>query len=785
MYRFLFLGLLLLPLAAHGATYTVSPNGNDSSCSNIRTIHYGIQNCARSPGDILDIRDGTYPEQLHRYDTGLNWPSGTAQQRITIRGHAGEQVIIRPATRQNPYDMVYGQNASYLTFDNLIFDGADLGDTQGQLWKFDDSHHIRVQNCIFRNGAERNAIQAAGPFHEYFNNEFYNLKCYAWYVGGSDNLFDGNYVHDTGGYALHLYNSYQSCPNFDCVNRNVVRNNRFLRNSCTSLFPGSGQCSGAAVVLGQGTDNQVYNNEIRDQCRNGVQYYDQTKNGQIAYNTIVGSGEHCMATGDHPGGGNTFRNNLCYGSGAGDFGGGAQGEVTRSNNWLAGDGDPKFANYGAGDVRLTPSSPDTVRNGAQPLAGITTDRSNATRDSTPSIGAYEFGAAVTPTLTPLFGTFFLTPTGTNTTDCAAATGTVAKPSSQPFGSYAVAAQCLLPGSTLYLRAGVYPPLDSSRTPFAGGSAWSAPTTLRGFPGETATLQATAGGPVVWLRNPATDHFLVLKDLVLDGNQVSGTNGFAAGAVSEIRLEGVEIKQTYFEAVYLHGTTNITFQDTPIHHTTLLDLVGLQQTSNVVFTGATLHHSAANGIASVGVHTNQGLVIDKSVISNAGKALVLQGTSGLKLTNTLLYSNTQAVQLGAGVSGAELYYNTAWDNSAACMVFDSGVTTGKATNNICWASNVITNTAGAGMVLTTNQTTDPLFASTTPGDPLFLHLGAGSTARDSGTPIAGLTTDMQGKSRPDPPGGGVDRGAFEAVPGGTVPEPSPPASLGLKPPFRTT
>jgi Right handed beta helix region len=785
MYRFLFLGLLLLPLAAHGATYTVSPNGNDSSCSNIRSIHYGIQHCARSPGDILDIRAGTYTEQLHRYDSGLNWPSGTAEQRITFRGHAGEQVIIRVKATKNPFDMVYGTNAAYLTFDNLIFDGADLGGTQGQLWKFDDSHHIRVQRSVFRNGAENNAIQAAGPFHEYFNNEFYNLKCYAWYVGGSDNLFDGNYVHDTGGYALHLYNSYQSCPNFDCVNRNVVRNNRFIRNSCTSLFPGSGQCSGAAVVLGQGTDNQVYNNEIRDQCRNGVQYYDQTKNGLIAYNTIVGSGEHCMATGDHPGGGNTFRNNLCYSNGAGDFGGGAQGEVARSTNWLAGDGDPQFVNYGAGDLHLTPSSPDTVRNGAQPLAGITTDRSNATRDSTPSIGAYEFGAAVTPTLTPLKGTFFLTPTGTNTTDCAAATGTLAKPSSQPFGSYTVAAQCLLPGSTLYLRAGVYPPLDSQRTPFAGGSGWSAPTTVSGYPGETVTLQATAPSvAVLWLRNPTTDHFLFIKDLVLDGNNLPGTNGFAAGAVSDIRLDGMDIKQTYFETVFLRGSTNIAFRNSTIHHTNFLALVGLQDATNISFTGTTLHHSATDGITSTG-GTVTGVLVDTSTIAQTKQAIALANTSGFTLANSLLYSNAQAVHLGAGVSGAKLFYTTAWNNSAACMTFDAGVTTSQATNNVCWDSPTITNTAGAGMVLTTNQMTDPLFASTTPGDPLFLHLGAGSTARDSGTPIEGLTTDMQGKSRPDPPGGKVDRGAFEAVPGGTAPEPVPPASLGLKPPFRTT
>ena len=124
-----------------------------------------------------------------------------------------------------------------------------------------------------------------------------------------------------------------------------------------------------------------------------------------------------------------------------------------------------------------------------------------------------------------------------------------------------------------------------------------------------------------------------------------------------------------------------------------------------------------------------------------------------------------------------------------MLFDSGVTVSEAINNICWQVATLTNNAGAGMVLTTNQTTDPLFASTTPGDANFLHLCgavgvpvAGCTGKspaiDTGTPIPSLTSDYASKARPD--GVQVDRGALEEVPVSV-----PPTQVGLVPVYRTT
>jgi len=395
-----FLLLFSWNFVAWGTTYTVSTSGNNSSCSDIRTIHFGIANCARNPGDILDIREGQYPEQLHYFDTGLNWPSGTdfGSGAITIRGHAGETVVINPTATKTPFDVVYGQNVQYLIFDNLTFDGANL--TAGQMWKFDNSHHLRVTNCLFKNGNLYNAVQAAGPFNEYLNNEVFGMGGYPFYVSGSDNLFADNYLHDNGGYGIHLYQSHLDCPTLNCVNRNVVRANLFVRNGCTVAPGDSSGVTAAQIVLGQGSGNTAYNNVFRDSCKAGIQFYAQSVGAQVFFNTIVGSAQECFAIDPNAGSGNRFQNNICYNNRGGDTGSMPGGQIV-DHNWLSSNGNPQFVNLAGGDLHLTAGSPNAVRNGGIAGTGITVDIENRPRDATPSLGAYEFSGGLLPPILPI------------------------------------------------------------------------------------------------------------------------------------------------------------------------------------------------------------------------------------------------------------------------------------------------------------------------------------------------------------------------------------------------
>jgi hypothetical protein len=84
--------LLLITTSSWSATYYVANNGssgnNCQAATNQNTpkqsIRDAINNCARNPGDILLIRGGTYPEQLHTF-AGTNWPSGRLAPPLPLR----------------------------------------------------------------------------------------------------------------------------------------------------------------------------------------------------------------------------------------------------------------------------------------------------------------------------------------------------------------------------------------------------------------------------------------------------------------------------------------------------------------------------------------------------------------------------------------------------------------------------------------------------------------------------------------------------------------------------
>lgn len=244
----LMLAGLLLGSRLGGATvYEVAQGRGDSSCSDIGTIRYGINNCARTAGDILDIRSGEYPEQLHgTVSPGAFFASGAPGNPITIRGHAGETVIINPFGSDETFDIMFVNNAQYVVFDNIIVDGANLaitGTTGKNLFKLGgSSNHITLQNSKSRNGyvgcsgsccacGYANAVEMGNDDSQVLRNELYNVDAYGAYILGNRFLIDGNYVHDVQGFGIH---QYDSAPPLD---NNIIRNNYLRHNGWNNRNP--------------------------------------------------------------------------------------------------------------------------------------------------------------------------------------------------------------------------------------------------------------------------------------------------------------------------------------------------------------------------------------------------------------------------------------------------------------------------------------------------------------------------------------------------------------------
>lgn len=779
----LILLLLLYPLTAYSATYYVAATGgNDSrSCStaqNISTPKQTIgsgQGCT-GPGDTLILRSGTYDERLQ---DGWNSGSATESTRITVKGQDGETVIWRaPSTGNTEALYLSGSTQHHLTFQNIIFDGKSkttrLPAVTGNCNTTDNTscaHHITFINCEFRNASDEITVSRThhniflgGSIHD--NDDTTGLR-HGIYLASyaSDNIIDGMQIYNNQGYGIHMYNGEAAFSD-----RNIVRNNTIYDNAL---------CCGQSNVILSGTDaTQFYNNVVRGGASGvAVGYAAGSTNVVVYNNTIVGTGSA------RPGlwiqGTNTIvKNNIVYNNAGGDFVG--NGSTTSGSNLVG--IDPQFADMTNADFRLNSGSP--ALNAAENLSSVfTTDITGATRVVPWDIGAYDMAASGTPGLTPLMGIFFISPSGTNTTDCAAATGTVGSPSSNPFGTYATAALCMLKGSTLYMRGGVYPPLKTTTTPFSGGDNWSAPTTIVGYPGETITLRPTTGVTTLELSNAPTDHFLWIKDINVDCNSVAFSAGIALYGVNDIKLEGVNAHHCHFEGVYLDSTQGVELRGVQVHDPiTTNPAIGISGTTNTVVTESTIYGGLGAGVGSYSGNT--GLVIEKNTVrNNVGDGIGVGGGTGLKVWNNIVQQNGIGVHILANENGAQVYYNTIWGSTGNCIVIEGGVSA-QVSNNICNQQAGIVNNAGASVVFASNSctgvsgcdTASPLFTSIVPGQAGFLHLAVGSPARDSGVVIPALTQDITGRSRPtgtgvDKPDRGVYEEIYQAAGGGGIPAPA--------------
>ena len=111
------------------------------------------------------------------------------------------------------------------------------------------------------------------------------------------------------------------------------------------------------------------------------------------------------------------------------------------------------------------------------------------------------------------------------------------------------------GHTLYLRAGTY---AQAITPglMPGGTSWTTPTMIVAYEGEAVVLQQTAGALAAFTA-PATDRFVLLRGLTLDGGGVSATTsqGLVVGpGAGPVRFQAGTIRGTALERVLIDGGT---------------------------------------------------------------------------------------------------------------------------------------------------------------------------------------------------------------------------------------
>jgi parallel beta-helix repeat protein len=276
---------ILVGRSSFAATFYVATTGNDSnSCiqaqnpsipkRNIMGASGGIS-CLVA-GDTLDIRSGTYDEQIVSH-VGTTFPSGTASQPITIQGHAGETIITRR------FGFHTGANIQYWIIDNLIIDDQNDSGNNGIFFGA-SNNHMTLKNTEIKN-ASCMGIQGGASFLRVINVNVHDngSNCpasgghafgvgYGIYWWGADTLFERMKVHSNHGYGFHIFDSGSTI-----VSRNVVRYSRIHSNA--------GPERGIGLLLSCGSNNEAYGNLIYDN-EGGIQI-DYRCTDCLVYNNTV------------------------------------------------------------------------------------------------------------------------------------------------------------------------------------------------------------------------------------------------------------------------------------------------------------------------------------------------------------------------------------------------------------------------------------------------------------------------------------------------------------------
>jgi parallel beta-helix repeat protein len=351
-----------------GTDYYVSTSGSDSndgsSASPWRTI--GHASAQLKPGDTVHVLPGTYNESI------FQMASGTATSRIRFISEQKWAAKI-VATSYTSFEMRTGDYIDLVGFD--LTGGNDSG------VEVDTSHNKVLNNHV--HDIPGNCVGGGG------------INVASFIYGQSDNLIDGNVVHNIG-------------LNLDCAPNNawfmhgiyISTYKATVSNNIVYAAGGYGIHLWHAAYNATIVNNTVFNNDaggiilggVASEYQGGPVADDFTT---VANNISVGNGRvygksgiiELGATGIH----NSYVNNLVFQNFPSNIilqnGLVAIGTITA---------DPQFVNYlpgGGGDYHLQATSPAINAGTSSQAPTIDIDGGHRPFGSGWDIGTYEFGAA--------------------------------------------------------------------------------------------------------------------------------------------------------------------------------------------------------------------------------------------------------------------------------------------------------------------------------------------------------------------------------------------------------
>lgn len=779
MRKLLLIVLVCFASEVWATDYYISNSGTDTNTFNCDQAHpcqtWNFVRPKLASGDTAYFRAGNYPGFILTPSTRI--PNGTGDTtRTTVAGFPGEVVNFTSQIVPSWSSAVPGVSDStleYILFKNFRVIGGGLN-LQGcsTTWPSTPTcgvHHVRYEDIEVTNVGQ-SCVLMANSGMTYI--EFVRVKAHdcggshldhGFYVSGLNLTFDGVEAWNNNGYGMHMYDNSSYCAGqHRCNTNNVVKNSSFHNNGIND---------GAGAVIGHGDNILFYNNIVYSNRSGGVHAtFGNSDNTQIYNNTIYGNGSYAISLGSPSPSTQTntkIRNNILVNNSSGTVENFSSTGTTYSKNLCSSAtlgcdviGAPVFQDSANADFRLTLSS--DARNAGLPRTEFDTDRAGIHRPQGVQwdIGAYEYPEGTAP----ISGNpIYVAKTGLDSWSC-----TEAEDPAKAKLTLASACGCMtVPGKTMYIKAGTYvEKWDTGTCAITGGNgpSFSDATIIAGYASDVVTLRLSSGmtdTPVMFLRNGVNDKYTIYRNLIIDANNVSGSNGIALYPnVHHIRFENVEVKNTLtgYETVFIYGANNIGFYDSRIS-ASAYDCIAIDGTVDAV----TVQRSKLSGCGSSGIRLLPSSTVTNTTIretdmsSNAGDGATFSVGTGFFLANNRIYSNAGGgIILSNVVQNAEMYFQSITGNTSYGIQCPSGAT-GVAIKNVIAYNNTAGNILNSCSAATeTNFITNPLFTNAATGD---LTLQDASGAIDQGTPIAGISNDFAGLNRPQ---GATDIGSEERL-----------------------
>ena len=167
------------------------------------------------------------------------------------------------------------------------------------------------------------------------------------------------------------------------------------------------------------------------------------------------------------------------------------------------------------------------------------------------------------------GVWFIATTGVDGGTCAI---------DAPCATLAHVASRMESGQTVYLRAGTYAQRIAPGT-FPGGTSWAAPTTIAAYQNEVVTLQVSTG-IVAAFTAPATDRYMLLSRLILDGQSGAATQGLVVtNGAGPLRFQNGQVRNTGLARVSIDGGQGVELLSSTISGGLTLPAITVQGTTH--------------------------------------------------------------------------------------------------------------------------------------------------------------------------------------------------------------